>query len=434
MRTGTLTARAATERALARIEQTQPLTNAWQIVRAEKALAEADAVDARADRAQLPLAGVPIAIKDNIPVAGEPMRDGSEASDPAPRAADHEVVRRLRAAGAVVVGITRVPELCLWGATDSRFGITRNPWDLERTPGGSSGGSGAAVAAGDVAIAHGNDGLGSIRIPAACCGLVGIKPGLGVIPADIGADSWNDTSENGPLATTVADLALAYSVMADDPASAEVVAPEKLRIAWSATSPVAGMPPAKEWANAAQSTADLLRELGHQVANRSPGYPVSLLTTTALRFWTIDAAVDADLFVDQSRLEPRNRRHVKIGRALQGRGLPQAAREHWRTIAEAFFAETDVLLTPTLAHTPLKAKEWARGGWLPSLLANVRYAPYAAPWNFVGWPAMSVPAGVDKAGRPLGIQLVGRPGSERLLLGLAGQIEQRRPWPRTALL
>jgi amidase len=114
--------------------------------------------------------------------------------------------------------------------------------------------------------------------------------------------------------------------------------------------------------------------------------------------------------------------------------LPKAAREHWRANAEAFFADTDVLLTPTLARTPLKAKEWSRGGWLPSLLANVRYAPYAAPWNFVGWPAMSVPAGLDKTGHPLGVQLVGRPGSERLLLGLARQIEQRRPWPRTALL
>jgi amidase len=290
------------------------------------------------------------------------------------------------------------------------------------------------VAAGDVPIAHGNDGLGSIRIPAACCGLVGIKPGLRVIPADIGADSWSDTSENGPLATTVADLALAYSVMADDPAAAHVVEPERVRIAWSAKSPAAGMPAAKEWANAAQSTADLLGELGHHVTHRSPHYPASLLTTTALRFWTINAAQDADQFVDQSRLEPRNRRHVKVGRALRRRGLPQAAREHWRANAEAFFADTDVLLTPTLARTPLKAKEWSRGGWLPSLLANVRYAPYAAPWNFVGWPAMSVPAGLDKAGHPLGVQLVGRPGSERLLLGLARQIEQRRPWPRTALL
>lgn len=434
VRAGTSTARSQVESALLRIERTQPLTNAWQVIRSRTALAEADDVDARADRARLPLAGVPVAIKDNIAVTGEPLRDGSLASSPAPQTADHEVVRRLRAAGAVVVGITRVPELCLWGATDSRFGVTRNPWDLDRTPGGSSGGSAAAVAAGDVPIAHGNDGLGSIRIPAACCGLVGIKPGLGVVPAGIGANSWNGTAENGPLATTVADLALTYSVMAADPAAATVVEPGSLRVSWSSTSPVAGMTTAGPWANAARSTADLLTEAGHAVAPRTPSYPASLLTTTALRFWTIDAAEDADLFDDPSLLEPRNRRHVRIGRALARRGLPEAARERWRARAEAFFADADVLLTPTLAHTPLKAKQWSTSGWLQSLLANVRYAPFAAPWNFLGWPAMSVPAGVDKDGRPLGVQLVGRPGTERTLLGLALQIEQRRPWPRTASL
>jgi amidase len=124
------------------------------------------------DKASLPLAGLPITIKDNVPVEGEPMRCGSTASDPTLQPADHEVVRRLRDAGAVVVGLTRVPELCVFGATDSKFGLTRNPWNRSRTPGGSSGGSAAAVAAGMVAVAHGNDGMGSIRIPAACCGLV----------------------------------------------------------------------------------------------------------------------------------------------------------------------------------------------------------------------------------------------------------------------
>jgi len=194
VRTGKLTARTATEHALERIEQRDGRIGAFQEVRVFKSLHEADAIDARQDKETLPLAGVPIPIKDNVPVAGEPMRIGSSGSDPAPQQADHEIVRRLREAGAVLVGLTRVPELCVFGATDSDFGITRNPWDLGRTPGGSSGGSAAAVASGMVPAAHGNDGMGSIRIPAACCGLVGIKPGLGVVPAELGNGSWFDMS------------------------------------------------------------------------------------------------------------------------------------------------------------------------------------------------------------------------------------------------
>ena len=186
VRAGNLTARAAAEQALERIARVDDRVGAYQVVRSEKALAEADAVDARTDRFQLPLAGVPVAVKDNVAVAGEPMRIGSAGTDPRPQDKDHEVVRRLRGAGAVVVGITRVPELCVYGTTDSMYGITHNPWDLDRSPGGSSGGSAAAVASGTVPVAHGNDGMGSIRIPSACCGLVGIKPGLGVVPADLG--------------------------------------------------------------------------------------------------------------------------------------------------------------------------------------------------------------------------------------------------------
>jgi amidase len=170
VRSGALTAVDATRAALARIERGTGL-GAFQVVRAEKALAEAAEVDARIDRPLLPLAGVPIAIKDNIPVAGEPMRDGSAATDSAAQSADHEIVARLRAAGAVVVGITRVPELCVFGTTDSVYGTTRNPWNVKRTSGGSSGGSAAAVASGQVPFAHGNDGMGSVRIPAANCGL-----------------------------------------------------------------------------------------------------------------------------------------------------------------------------------------------------------------------------------------------------------------------
>lgn len=430
---GTMTARQATEAALDRVARSQKVTNAWQVVRGEAALREADAVDRRSDRFALPLAGVPVAIKDNVPVAGEPMRDGSAGSDPTPQPRNHEIVKRLRAAGAVVVGITRVPELCIWGATDSVYGITRNPWDTAITPGGSSGGSAAAVASGAVPIAHGNDGMGSIRIPAACCGLVGLKPGYGVVPSDLGDGSWHGMAENGPLATTVADAALMLSVLAGEPSYSSIGEPGTLRLALSTRAPGAGIPVSKEWVGAARRTAEALRAAGHRLTERTPRYPATLMTTTAMALWTTGAALDADLLADPTRIEKRNTRHVGIGRQLAKRGHPKPGpREEWRSRAEDFFTDTDVLITPTLAQSPIKARYWSKGGWLATLQSNARYAPFAAPWNMAGWPAMSVPAGLDSRGRPLGVQLVGRPGSEATLLALAAQIEQLQPWPRTA--
>lgn len=432
VRAGTSSARAETEGALDRIGRSQPRFNAWQVIRGERALAEADAIDARIDRVALPLAGVPIAIKDNVPVTGEPMRDGTEASDPTPRTADHEVVRRLRAAGAVVVGLTRVPELCIWGATDSSFGVTHNPWDPTRTPGGSSGGTAAAVSAGDVPIGHGNDGMGSIRIPAACCGLVGIKPGIGVVPSGLGPSDWNNMAENGALATTVADTALMFSVLADDPSYATVTEPGRLRIAASIKAPAAGTPVDAAWRDGVGRTAALLGEY-HAMFESTPRYPASLMTTTALQLWTTGAADDASEMADPSKLERRNRVHTGIGRALAKRGYPTSrGRDLWRTRATAFFRDIDVLMTPTLAQPPIQARAWSQSSWPATLWANARYAPFAAPWNIIGWPAMTVPAGLDGNGRPVGVQLVGRPGSESTLLGLAAQIERLQPWQRTA--
>lgn len=432
VRAGTLTAREATASALERIERSQPTINAWQVVRRDAALAEAAAIDARTDRAELPLAGVPVAIKDNVWVAGEPMRDGTLASDPAPQSTDHEMVRRLRAAGAVVVGLTRVPELCIWGATDSVFGVTRNPWDTSRTPGGSSGGTAAAVASGDVALGLGNDGMGSIRIPSACCGLVGLKPGTGVVPTGYETSAWNGMSEHGPIATTVADAAVMFAVLAGDPSYAEVTEPGRLRVALSVKGTSATTVVAGAWKDGARRIAQLLRA-DHEVSERTPRYPASLMTTTALALWTTGAAEEAALLADPTLLERRNKIHTGIGRAMAKRGYPKAPpREAWRARAEEFFAGVDVLLTPTLAQPPLKAIEWNRTGWPRTLVANARYAPFAAPWNIAGWPAMSVPAGLDDAGRPLGVQLVGRPGTERTLLGLAAQIERLQPWQRTA--
>jgi len=431
VRTGTHTARAAVEVSLARIARTDEQIGAYQVVRGDRALTEADAVDARPDRGSLPLAGVPVAIKDNVGVTGEPCRVGSAGTDPAAATEDHEVVRRLRGAGAVVVGITRVPELCVYGTTDSAYGLTRNPWDLDRSPGGSSGGSAAAVASGTVPVAHGNDGMGSIRIPAACCGLVGIKPGLGLVPSDLGNGSWFGMAENGPLATTVEDTALVLSVLAGEPSLATVADPGSLRVALSTRIPGDG-PMDAAWRHATTATAETFRAAGHVVVEAKPPYGPRLLASEIAR-WTAGTELDARLLPDRSALEPRVRRHAAVGRVLLAAGFPrEAGRERWCARAEQVFADHDVLLTPMLARPPRSATRWSRRGWLANLLTNAWYAPFAAPWNLAGWPAMSVPAGLGPTGTPLAVQLVGRPGSEGTLLALAGQLEALRPWTRVA--
>ncbi len=434
VRAGTTTAVDATRAALARIEGDD--VGAFQLVRAEKALAEAATVDARADRSTLPLAGVPIAIKDNIPVAGEPLRDGSAATSGAPSVADHPIVTRLREAGAVVVGLTRVPELCVFGATDSVFGISRNPWNRTRTPGGSSGGSAAAVASGFVPIAHGNDGMGSIRIPAANCGLFGLKPGSGLVPQEIGVDAWFGMSENGPLATTVADAALMLSVMAGRPELAVVTEPDRpLRIAVATNEPSGLVTTDSEFRRGLAETAEALRALGHtvtEVAFPYPGNPLPLLAR-----WFAGTETDAAL-LDRAKLEPRVRTHARMGRVAARLGwLAPRPVERIRARVTAFMADYDVLLTPTLAQPGLDAVRWGERSWYANLMANIRYAPYPSLFNLLGWPAASVPAGWHAtAGVPLAVQLVVSPlqdgAGEASILGLASQLERTRPWPRIA--
>src|SRR5215468_10836483 len=206
--------------------------NAFRVVRVAEALAEADAVDAQEELKNLPLAGVPIAVKENTAVAGLATWNGSDAAKSPVAETDHEVVRRLRGAGAIVVATSRMPEMGIWPFTDDQTAVTRNPWRSDRTPGGSSGGSAAAVSAGLVPIAHGNDGLGSVRIPAAACGLVGVKPGRGVVPSQLGATDWYGLAEHGILATTVADATVGLAVLAGW-APPQLVEPQPLRVAVS---------------------------------------------------------------------------------------------------------------------------------------------------------------------------------------------------------
>src|SRR5215207_9962264 len=241
VRSGEVTAVDVVRAHLGHLDAVEPRVGAFRVVRREAALAEAHAVDTALTRFALPLAGVPIAVKDNVAVAGEICTDGSPACESGPEPRDHLVVARLRKAGAVIVGITRAPELCLYAATDGPGAVSRNPWNTALSPAGSSGGSAAAVASGSVPLAHGNDGMGSLRLPAAACGLVTLKPGRGVVPADIGADDWSGMAVNGALATTVADLAVAHAVLAGGTLAEPAGLERPLRIAVTTRSPVPGV-------------------------------------------------------------------------------------------------------------------------------------------------------------------------------------------------
>lgn len=436
VREGRVSALDATRTALERIATRDGNLAAFQVVRRDGAAREANDVDQRVAAGEpLPLAGVPVAIKDNVQVEGEPMRDGSAATEAVPQPADHEVVRRLRAAGAVVVGITRVPELCVFGATDSVYGITRNPWAHDRSPGGSSGGSAAAVAAGIVPIAHGNDGMGSIRIPAACTGIVGIKPGHGVVPCDLGATDWYGLSENGALATTVADAALMLSVLAGDPSLATVTDAADgppLRIAVSTRPPLQGISVDREHVRALFASAAALLHAGHVVTRFEPSYPNAAAAAGLVR-WFAGTAADAE-HLDPVLLERRTRMHAAIGRQILDRNLlKDAPRDEWREQATELLTTYDVVMSPVLAQPPLEARRWGEASWALNMVANSRYAPFSAAWNVAGFPAMSVPAGVHpSAGTPLSVQLVARPGREGLLLSVAASLESLRPWRRLA--
>jgi amidase len=426
VRAGEATAAQVVAGHLDRIARLNAELGAFVRVRAAEAAAEADAVDKRADRAELPLAGVPVAVKDAVPVTGEPMRVGSAARPDQVQGEDHPVVARLRAAGAVVVGLTNLPELAIYPFTDSVFGITRNPWDRRRTAGGSSGGSAAAVAGALVPVAHGTDGLGSVRIPAAACGLFGIKPGAGVIPAKLGGDDWFGLSENGVLASTIADAAVTLGVLAGT--AFPVAEQPRLRIAVSVRPPGPGIIVHRTCATAVRQCARLLATLDHDVQQADPPYP-GWLVPVLLSYWFAGPAADAGGQV--AGLEPRTRRHVRAGQAvLRVRPPAEADRQRLRAALEPFFERHDVLVMPTLARPCPPARRYGERSWLRSVATALTFAPMTGVWNLAGFPAASVPAG--GAELPAAVQLVAAPGREQVLLALAAQLERAQGWPRHA--
>jgi amidase len=438
VRSRQVTARELVELCLRRIEALNPRLNAFRVTMAEEALAAAETVGGGL------LAGVPIAVKDDLPVRGQATTRGSRTYGP-PATEDAEAVVRLRAAGAIPVGITNVPELMIfpWTATEAN-GITRNPWDPSRTPGGSSGGSAAAVAAGLVACATGSDGGGSIRIPAGACGLVGMKPTRGRVSSQPQGEGWLGLSAFGGLARTVRDSALMLDVMhGPAPGDPELVPPfagsyaeaagkppDRLRIAMSRKIPPGLIAKVSaDQRGAWEATGRLLEALGHEVTERDPAYGMAQLEFVQL--WVRGIYEEAQRLPDQTQLERLTKQMAGAGRRFvsesrRARLLDKRAVTTHRITS--LWDEVDVLLTPGLAKTAIDA-EGAFGKPAPLAIdVSGRFTPFTPVFNLTGQPAVAVPAGRGADGLPLSVQLVGRHGAEDLLYALAGQIEAARPW------
>ena len=437
---GAITAPTLLETYLDRIRRLNPVLRAYRVVLEESARAEAATAQRRLDAGErLPLLGVLVAIKDDVDVAGEVTTMGTSAHGPA-KEHDAEVVRRLREAGAVIVGKTHVPELCIWPFTESlTFGATRNPWDVGRTPGGSSGGSGVAVAAGLAGLALGSDGAGSIRIPSTWCGVYGIKPQRDRVPLAPHDDAWNGLSVNGPISRTVVDAALFLDVTTSMPApeggfvAAAARQPGRLRIALSTKVP----PPlvtvvGKAQRRAVHDAGVLLRELGHDVVARDPDYPVTATLTNLLPRYLRGVRDDMAAMPLPQRLEARTRGMARLGGLFSDRRIAavRAAEERIRARVLSIFDDVDVVITPGTATGPSRIGAYQRRGAVATLLLVGARVPFQEMFNVTGQPAAVVPWGFDRDGLPVSVQLVGRPSDESTLLSLSAQIESARPWAK----
>ena len=431
---------------LQRIDQSQPELNAFRVVRAEAALAEAAEADARiAAGESAPLLGVPVAIKDDTDMAGEETRFGCAGEFPVVDT-DAAVVIKLREAGAIIVGKTNTPELGQWPITEGpAFGVSRNPWNTDHTSGGSSGGSAAAVAAGLVPAAIGSDGAGSVRIPASWNGLVGIKPQRGRISTGPHPEAFRGLTCYGPLARSVGDAALMldaacgnvpgdlHTPPAPDRSFAEAateVPKTSLRIALSFRIPFSGAPATLD-PRVEQRVRDLagsIAGLGHEVEERDPSYlgiGISFLPRAqgGVAEWV------SELLPEGAELDHRTKEAARVGRLLGG-PIAAASRKAEAMLHKrvgAIFDNHDVLVIPTTAKPPLPCGSIdGLSSWQTDKVI-IGACPYAWAWNVLGWPGISVPAGTID-GLPVGAQLLGPANSEPLLISLAAQLEAERRW------
>jgi Asp-tRNA(Asn)/Glu-tRNA(Gln) amidotransferase A subunit family amidase len=434
--------------ALDRIARGNPAINAFTVVLADEARAQARAAEGAVARGEhAPLLGVPITIKDHIWMRGVRATNGSLAYRDFVPDVDCEAVARLRAAGAVIVGKTNNPEFCYRGTTDNRlFGLTRNPWNLERTPGGSSGGAGASVAAGMTPLALGTDGGGSVRIPAAFCGVVGHKPTFGMVPKEPGFKGWKTLSVDGPITRSVRDAALALSVLAGPAAADDMTYPvpaqdyvaaateerdvRGLRVAWSADMGFAPVDPDVRRALAA--ALETLSDLGCLLTEAHPS------TGNPMDMWNLFAccegyASEGPLLEQwESQMSEGTADIIRAGRELSGWEYVDAlhARGAFTRVWTEFFAEHDVLVSPCMQLTAFSVDVLA-----PASIDGIVLDPFFDDWcslvlpaNLTGQPAISVPMGFGDDGLPVGMQVMGRRFDDATVFALAAAFERATPW------
>jgi amidase len=457
VRSGEISARELVGASLERIEALDPQINAFTHVDADGALAAAEAIGPGDER---PFAGVPIAIKDNQPVAGMPLTFCAELFGDFAPPFDAAFVARLRAAGFVIVGKTALPEYGILPSTESRRnGPTRNPWDLSRTPGGSSGGAAAAVASGMLPLAHGNDGGGSIRIPAACCGLVGLKPARGRISlAPALGDSFLVT--DGVLTRTVAESAALLDLLAGpelgdatwaappaEPFAAaaargEAGPPAPLRVGFTLVPPLTEIEVDPIAERAVRDAVALLQELGHEV-EEIPTAPWAIPGVFELFSASFGPAVASTIVfaatvagrepsaADMERLSW----HLWERASQLGAAHFLAAQTQLQALARMFvtqMADYDVVLTPSLALRPRPIGELFGDNEDPAetFRRSGEFTPFTAIANVTGQPAISLPLAHGDDGLPVGVHFFGRPADEATLLALGAQLEAARPWAR----
>jgi amidase len=452
---GTLSSRELVQTSLDRIEELNPQLNAFVDVFAEEALAEADAIGPGDGR---PFAGVPIAIKNNRGIAGKRLTFAAELMGDFIAPHDHNVVKRAKAAGFVIVGTTTLPEYGILPVTETaRFGATRNPWDTTRTPGGSSGGSAAAVASGMVPIAHANDGGGSTRIPAACCGLVGLKPQRGRVSVapDLG---YQFLVQDGVLTRTVAETAALLDLLAGPelgdiawaPPPAESFAvqstrePGRLRIALTTTTPLPDTALDPVCVQAARDAAAMLSSLGHDVEEvdapwQLPGL-LPLFTASfgpALTLQMAFAGMVSGREPSADIMEPLSWALWELARSMNATDAALADAQLQGLAREliTWTAGYDFVLTPALAEAPVKIGDIdaCSDNPMADFARSGAFTPFTALCNVTGSPAISLPLyarpdGDADAGLPVGVQIIGQPLGEGPLLALASQLEAALPW------
>jgi amidase len=451
VREGQLSSRELVEASVRRAEEIQPKLNCFTWIDGEAALEAADGVETGDGR---PFAGVPIAVKDITPMAGRPLTMGSDIYGDFVAPLDSHAIRRIREAGFVIVAQTTTPEIGIVNVTEGRrYGPTRNPWDTDRTPGGSSGGSAAAVAAGAFAVAHGSDGGGSIRIPAACCGLFGLKPARGRVS---NGPTLGESMlvQDGSLTRTVADTAAMLDVLAGyepgdanwAPPPAEPFAesarrdPGRLRVAVTTRAPIdAEIDPQAD--RAVRDAAELLDSLGHQVEElEDPPWADGALLPIFMKLWCVGTSMGVLNGGMVTGREPTPELVEPLTWWLyeQARALPALEyaltvvqlQAHARAQIAQVWSEHDVVLLPTLARRPLRIGELDTSSDDPAgaFRLSGRFTPHTALWNVSGQPSMSVPLFHGDDGLPLAVQVVGPPAGEATLLSLGAQLEAARPW------